>query len=521
MNQIVVGGHSLGAQMTQRYAAVGAQLNTVSPVTYYVANPDSLLWFTEDRVFSTDDCSDYDDWRQGLSSYTNRYGDTLVASGRDAVYANYQTRHISYAHGLRDFGDDSSTCGPDTTGANRGERFYNFINTFPPTCDDGYDTCCTIDYVNTTHNAPVMMESASGQARLFFDNFNGDQSMAYDIWYPRRQDGDDPFPNPNPTLSSPVQNSNYGGMTFAGCWTESDTRSLSYPAWTGNNANSITACTAQCLSLGFTVAGSSWTHDCYCDHAISFNAIETGAGACGETCAGNSSEYCGMDYRLSVWAVGDLVQNSEPTQPETVDGFTSQGCWIDNYSDRALTGASYVSANMTLENCADYCSAYTYFGTGYGDECYCGNELMSGSATNETDCNYPCADDSTEYCGQSVRLTLYEKTASTVVTMPATTTSAVPSATATTTTTIDCDSGASNNTVYTAESGDQFRIYCGMDRYGNDIGSFETDSLVECIETCDITEGCVDVATYEGVCWMKSGMSSLYANSACNTAEKI
>lgn len=128
---------------------VGNVLNQKTPVTYWVGNPNSFGWFTAQRPLSTASCATYDSWRDGLSNYTNTYGAALVANasaaGRAAVLANYQSRQIAYARGTQDFGDDSTTCAPYTNGINRNERFFNFINSFPPTCSSG--ACSTIDYV--------------------------------------------------------------------------------------------------------------------------------------------------------------------------------------------------------------------------------------------------------------------------------------------------------------------------------------------------------------------------------------
>jgi hypothetical protein len=64
---------------------------------------------------------------------------------------------------------------------------------------------------------------------------------------------------------------------------------------------------------------------------------------------------------------------------------------------------------MTLETCAAFCSNYPYFGTEWSSECWCGNELTSGSAAAPlSDCDYACAGDATEMCGGSRRLSLYQ-----------------------------------------------------------------------------------------------------------------
>lgn len=188
-----------------------------------------------------------------ISNYTNRYGKTLVAEGANASLTRYNTRRIAYARGYQDWGDDSFACGEFTTGANRGERFFNFMNTFTPTCS-AFGSCSTIDYVKASHEAGVMVAAPAGQARLFLDNFNGTQDMAFDFGYPRRQPKDDPFPNPA-LDKKPAVKVYAGNTTFAGCWTDSTSRSLSTVAYTGWSNSTIELCTSTCHDLGFTVAG--------------------------------------------------------------------------------------------------------------------------------------------------------------------------------------------------------------------------------------------------------------------------
>lgn len=155
INQIVIGGHSLGAQAVQRYAAVGNVLNQKTPVSYWVANPNSLAWLSPTRPLATAQCSTYDYWRDGLSNFNATYGATVVnnasSSGRAAVQARYNSRQIAYARGTLDFGDDSTTCAPYTTGGNRNERFFWFIYQFPVSCTNG--SCSTIDYVYSGKSA--------------------------------------------------------------------------------------------------------------------------------------------------------------------------------------------------------------------------------------------------------------------------------------------------------------------------------------------------------------------------------
>ena len=114
MKHIVVSGHSMGAQMLHRYAAVGktrAQLGVRVPVSYYIANPSSFTWFTNDRPLSTGKCANaFNKWREGLASYATygsehsgplTYNSALLNAGGSAVLANYRVRLCSHSCFLR------------------------------------------------------------------------------------------------------------------------------------------------------------------------------------------------------------------------------------------------------------------------------------------------------------------------------------------------------------------------------------------------------------------------------------
>jgi hypothetical protein len=59
--------------------------------------------------------------------------------------------------------------------------------------------------------------------------------------------------------------------------------------------------------------------------------------------------------------------------------------------------------------CANYCSAYAYFGVEYALECYCGPYVRpnAGMVPNQSDCNMLCAGDETTFCGAGGRLNVY------------------------------------------------------------------------------------------------------------------
>ncbi|GJN85986.1 wsc domain-containing protein [Purpureocillium lilacinum] len=104
---------------------------------------------------------------------------------------------------------------------------------------------------------------------------------------------------------------------------------------------------------------------------------------------------------------------------DAVGGYKMVSCWTEGTGARALTGNSFANDSMTLEKCMNYCSAYVYWGTEYGRECYCGNSLDGSSkAAPLADCNMPCGGDASQYCGAGSRLELYSTTSAPVTPTP-------------------------------------------------------------------------------------------------------
>ncbi|KAG5931668.1 hypothetical protein E4U53_001660 [Claviceps sorghi] len=108
-----------------------------------------------------------------------------------------------------------------------------------------------------------------------------------------------------------------------------------------------------------------------------------------------------------------------PGHRATVGGYKRVSCWTEGVSARALGGISFVNDTMTLEKCAKFCSAYVYWGTEYGRECYCGNSLDKTSAAAPIgDCSMVCGGDASEYCGAGNRLELYSTTSAPAMPTP-------------------------------------------------------------------------------------------------------
>ncbi|EME46792.1 hypothetical protein DOTSEDRAFT_169606 [Dothistroma septosporum NZE10] len=321
LHQIVLVGHSMGGQMLQRYAAVGDNLNTRVPVTYWVGNPNSYSWLSPYRPLNTSDCATFDDYSAGYTAYEDygkggmTYGLPIVQQGIDAVRTNYDSKQIAYARALLDHGDHSSGegCAPYSSGNDRHERFFYFIRWFPARCPDPSSANCdTVDLINVSHDNGQMFGSDAGLARLFKDNFYGDNSRAYDFGYPRQQDGDCPYPDPSQSTvpSTPAlanENVYAGNMTYAGCYTDQEpVTPAALPSLMYDDAgNSIEGCTNACNDNGFSIAGMMNGTQCLCGNALNgASAVTIVDSACRTVCPGNVNEVCGANQRLSVYSNG-------------------------------------------------------------------------------------------------------------------------------------------------------------------------------------------------------------------------
>jgi hypothetical protein len=311
MTHIVLVGHSMGGQMLQRYAAVGERLITESRVVNWIGNPSSYIWLSTSRPLSIPDCPDYDDYREGYANfeeYGMTYGVGLVKQGRDAILENYRSKEIAYARALQDQGDHSSACGANTTGSNRNERFFNFIDWFRPACEyPGSGRCDTVDLIDTSHNNGFMFNSEAGQSRIFHDNWDGSGSIAHDYGYPRAQDGDNPFPDPD-QQAQPYRNvisSEWvytADMTYQGCWSNDQAVSLETKLYV-NDENSVDACTKSCADSGYSIAGMQNGNECWCGNNVQNYASKVVDMSCQWSCpSGDRSQICGGINRLSLYS---------------------------------------------------------------------------------------------------------------------------------------------------------------------------------------------------------------------------
>ena len=209
--------------------------------------------------------------------------------------------------------------------------------------------------------------------------------------------------------STPTFVPSYGAFNLKGigCWHEPPA-ARALPSLYTDDPMTVEKCLT--AASGYAFAGLEYGRECWYGNTLHSQTSEAPwymvAAYCGTACPGDSSEICGGSSGLALYQSDVLPV--QPSQPAHVGSYNLVGCVTEATSMRALSAASDASDTMTLETCAAFCSGYTYFGTEYGRECYCGNSLNSGSVSaSATDCNMQCAGNGYELCGAGNRLSLY------------------------------------------------------------------------------------------------------------------
>jgi len=160
--------------------------------------------------------------------------------------------------------------------------------------------------------------------------------------------------------------------------------------------NQPATCIAHCSFLNFTAAGVTNGNECSCfayDDIVSANAASNivSENNCDIPCPGLWSATCGGANGIDIY----------PTEGVYL------GCYVDT-SARVLNQAAPITGTeTTVELCQGLCWAggYLYAGLQDGDQCFCGSN--PGTLAPGTDCNTPCAGDSTQTCGGAWRNSVY------------------------------------------------------------------------------------------------------------------
>eukprot|EP00903_Cladosiphon_okamuranus_P021312 g19583.t1 len=134
-------------------------------------------------------------------------------------------------------------------------------------------------------------------------------------------------------------------------------------------------------------------------------------------CSGDSRVLCGTDDFASVYTLdGSVPPPPSPTPAPTpapfdLLNFELLGCSVDS-DNRVMEEGPYVANPMSAEICWGYCAAedkdFEYFGTQYGEECFCAKTLSDTVSLDYDGCDYSCAGKESEICGGYYAISVYD-----------------------------------------------------------------------------------------------------------------
>ncbi|KAJ6479649.1 copper radical oxidase-like protein [Mycena sanguinolenta] len=223
----------------------------------------------------------------------------------------------------------------------------------------------------------------------------------------------------SPALGSPQRRQSIpttlpGNWSSIGCYTDDTAaRTLTGVSFTDPVNMTVENCISFCDS-NFIFAGVEFMQECYCDNFIENSATTAPITDCNQLCTGDSDEFCGGPGRLNIFWSG-AEPPPPPTIPLSIGNWKSLGCYSDNVNGqgRSLVDAVGVVGQVSLETCTAACfnAGMPFSGAEFADQCYCGPAIVNGGEMEPiSDCDMPCAGNSSEFCGGPNRLSLYNYT---------------------------------------------------------------------------------------------------------------
>ena len=164
------------------------------------------------------------------------------------------------------------------------------------------------------------------------------------------------------------QGAQTSGWSYKGCYIDGAQGRIMMNQQPDSTTNTNEACIATCTGLGYSVAGTQYSSQCFCDNFLRNGAAITADADCNMACSGKASEKCGAGNRMSIYSNATL-QAYQPPKIQTTDlpgSWKYQGCLYDQQVPRSLKWLLPLN-NNTAKECLTRCSTFGY-GAG-GMEC--------------------------------------------------------------------------------------------------------------------------------------------------------
>jgi hypothetical protein len=196
------------------------------------------------------------------------------------------------------------------------------------------------------------------------------------------------------------------GATYMGCYNQATPSNGVYTFQSDSMTRMV--CNSACQAKGALWASTTGGRQCTCGNVWTQEALYVPDSFCGYTCSGNSSQFCGDHYRSSVYNLTSAsYANSGPGH---LPGYL--GCYNQGSNYLGLSSSSWGSSSMTQASCVNGCSelGYGMAGIRQGNQCFCGNTWTGGQDLPASQCSTACAGNSTQVCGASNNMDVYNTT---------------------------------------------------------------------------------------------------------------
>jgi hypothetical protein len=187
----------------------------------------------------------------------------------------------------------------------------------------------------------------------------------------------------------------------------------------------IEMCVAYCAGLGYSIAGTQFGTQCFCDNEIIDGGTQAPETDCSTPCAGDNTEICGNGNRNSVYSnVTGAMTVLQPPFPQTTGlpgSWSYVGCLVDNFNGvRVFPYQLDFPTNASADVCTTACQAFGFPAAGieYAFQCFCGDmsdvyfaqAQGGGQIVPDSQCTLTCPGNPQYNCGDGNRLTFYNWT---------------------------------------------------------------------------------------------------------------
>ncbi|KAG9230010.1 WSC domain-containing protein [Amylocarpus encephaloides] len=207
------------------------------------------------------------------------------------------------------------------------------------------------------------------------------------------------------------------GTVGAGSSSSSSATSTTSMFFSTSSSLSSTTSSSSRISSSGTSSSASSTSTSSSSSGSSLSSSSTSASSTSISSSSATSSSSTSTTSSSSSITSTTSAKPTPTGPVISSGnanFTYYSCVSEPPTGRLLPSQILNNGTaMTIELCLSTCYNYAYAGVEYGRECWCGNSLNTANygtqALNVSDsqCNFQCPGNSTEYCGAGGRMSLY------------------------------------------------------------------------------------------------------------------